>query len=226
MTRRPLLAVALLTAVFAAGLAVRAPAADDEGWIKLFNGKDLTGWKIYLDPKANADPNQIIQVKDGEIAVEGSVMGYLRTEKDYGDFVLRLQWRWGEKLPKRPNSGVFVWVTGDDKIWPKAVEAQLASGQAGDIWLVDGFKLQVDPSRQDKRNKRHYYRVKTDKPVEKPLGEWNQYEITCKGGTIKLVINGQEVNEGTDAEITSGHILLQSEGAPIYFRNVELKPIK
>jgi hypothetical protein len=165
MNRRPILAAALLTALLAAGLAVRAPAADDEGWIKLFNGKDLTGWKVYLDPRRNADPDKIIQVKDGEIAVEGSVNGYLRTEKDFGDFVLRLQWRWGDKLSKRPNSGVFVWVTGPDKIWPKGVEAQLAAGQAGDIWLVGDFKLMVDPSRQDKRTSRHYFRVKTDKPV-------------------------------------------------------------
>ena len=62
--------------------------------------------------------------------------------------------------------------------------------------------------------------------VEKKVGEWNQYEITCKGDTIKLVINGQLVNEGTEAEMTKGKILLQSEGAEIYFRNVELKHIK
>src|SRR5438876_3153565 len=64
-----------------------------------------------------------------------------------------------------------------------------------------------------------------DKDVEKPIGEWNQYEITCQGDTIKLVINGKLVNEGTNAELTKGKILLQSEGAEIHFRNVELKPL-
>src|SRR5947208_1262903 len=62
--------------------------------------------------------------------------------------------------------------------------------------------------------------------VEKPVGEWNQYEITCQGDTIKSVINGQHVNTGTHAEMTKGHILLQSEGAPVVFRNVEIKSLK
>lgn len=57
-------------------------------------------------------------------------------------------------------------------------------------------------------------------------GDWNQYEITCKGDTIKLVINGKHVNEGTNAELTKGKILLQSEGAEIHFRNVELKHLR
>jgi hypothetical protein len=61
--------------------------------------------------------------------------------------------------------------------------------------------------------------------VEKPRGEWNQYEITCKGNTIRLAINGQLVNEGTDAELNRGKILLQSEGSEIHFRNIELKPL-
>lgn len=224
MTRRPILAAALLTALLAAGLARPSAVADDEGWIKLFNGKDLTGWKVYFPPNKNADPDKLIQVKDGEIAVEGSVNGYLRTEKDYGDFILKVEWRWDKERGKNRNSGVFVWVSEPDKIWPKGVEAQLMADHAGDIWLVDNFKLQVDPSRQDKRTARHFYRTKDH--VEKPVGEWNQYEITCKGDTIKLVVNGQEVNEGTGAEATTGHILLQSEGAPIYFRNIMLKRLK
>ena len=142
------------------------------------------------------------------------------------NYVLRVQWRWGEsaKEKKSPNSGVFVHVVGEDKIWPKAVEAQLMADHAGDFWLVDGFKLKVGESRHDPKNVRHYLRTKDD--VEKPRGEWNQYEITCKGKTVKLVINDHEVNEGTDAELTKGKILLQSEGSEIHFRNIELKPLK
>src|SRR5437016_206332 len=126
MMRRPMLAAALLTALLAAGL-TRPGSAADEGWIKLFNGKDLNGWKVFLDPKKEADPNKIFTVEDGVIRCEGSVNGYIRTEKEFGDFVLRVQWRWGEKGPKKGarNSGVFVFVSGEDKIWPKGVEAQL-----------------------------------------------------------------------------------------------------
>ena len=63
------------------------------------------------------------------------------------------------------NSGVFVHVIGPDKIWPKAIEAQLMADHAGDFWLVDNFKLKVDPKRQDPKVARHYFRMKDD--VEK-----------------------------------------------------------
>jgi hypothetical protein len=215
------LAAVLAALVLGAGLGSHAGEA---GWIKLFNGKDFTGWKIFLDPKKNADPAKIFTVKDGVIHCQGTVNGYMITDKDYENYVLKVQWRWGEgKVGKGRNSGVFVHVVGPDKIWPKAVEAQLMADHAGDFWLVDNFKLTVDPKRQDPKVNRHYFRMKDG--VEKSLGEWNQYEITCKGDTVKLVINGQAVNEGTGAELTKGKILLQSEGAEIHFREVLLKPL-
>lgn len=194
-------------------------------WVKLFNGKDLSGWTVFLNPKAkDADPKKTFSVKDGMIHCEGMPFGYLLTDKEYGDYVLKVQWKWGDKLApnqKVRNSGVFVHVNGENKIWPKAVEAQLMENHAGDFWLVGDFALKVDPKRQDPKVARHYFRIKDN--VEKPTGEWNQYEITCKGGEIKLVINDQLVNVGENAELTKGKILLQSEGAEIYFKNVELK---
>ena len=221
----------IFAAAFFAGLAfltlVAAGAAEDkEGSpIKLFNAKDLSGWKIFLDPKSKADPESVFFVKDGILICKGVPYGYLITDKEYGDYVLKLQWRWApEGDNEKRNSGVFVHVSGPDKIWPKGVEAQLYRDHAGDFWLVDGFKLDVDKSRQDK-NKIHYDRIKKS-GVEKPIGEWNQYEITCKDDTIKLVVNGVLQNEGTHAERTKGKILLQSEGAEIHFRNIELTPMK
>ena len=193
----------------------------EERWIKLFSGKDFSGWKMFLDPTSKVSPKAIWQVDGGTIVCEGSVYGYLITEKEYENYILKVQWRWGEKVAQWRNSGVFVHVSGPDKIWPKGVEAQLEAGHAGDFWLVDHFNLKIDPKRRDPKIARHYYRLKDR--VENKIGEWNQYEITCKGDTIKLVINGQLVNEGTEAEMTKGKIVLQSEGAEIHFRNVELK---
>ncbi len=219
--------VGLIAGLCAAALAVYAPlpAGDKgDGWVKLFNGKDLSGWRVFLNPAAkDADPAKVFTVRDGVIVCAGMPFGYLITEKDYGDYVLKVQWRWGEKKPEKGtrNSGVFVHVIGPDRIWPKAVEAQLMADHAGDFWLVDNFKLKVDPKRQDPKIARHYYRMRDH--VEKPIGAWNQYEITCRGGTVRLVINGQLVNEGTDAEATRGKILLQSEGAEIHFKDVVLK---
>jgi hypothetical protein len=226
MMRRISLLGAVLAAVVMAGIGAATRAGDQDKTIKLFNGKDFTGWKIFLDPKKQADPEKIWSVKDGIIVCQGSVNGYIITDKEYSDYVLKVQWRWGKTAPAKGkrNSGVFVHVTGPDKIWPKSIEAQLMDGHAGDFWLVGDFKLAVDPKRQDPKVARHYFRMKDN--VEKEIGEWNQYEITCKGDSIKLVINGQLVNAGEDAEATKGKILLQSEGAEIHFRNVELTPLK
>jgi hypothetical protein len=241
VTRTLLLAAAVVAAVAALGRADAPPVPGTP----LFNGKDLTGWKTFLDPRTkDADPAKVWTIKDGEIHCTGKPNGYLLTDKEYDNYLLRVQWR----FPGAPgNSGVFVHVSGPDKIWPKGVECQLMSGRAGDFWLVDGFKMTVPDSqgRQDPNQARHFVRLgeswkKLDgkdargrdkyeivsKPVEKPVGEWNQYEITCTGDTIKVVVNGHHVNTGTHAEATKGHILLQSEGAPIVFRNIEIVPLK
>jgi 3-keto-disaccharide hydrolase len=222
MLRGKVVTIALIAALFLA-----APAAgEDKGTIKLFNGKDLSGWRIFVDPKHKVAPESVWSVKDGIIICKGEPLGYLLTEKEYGNYVLKLEWRWApEGDNNKRNSGVFVHVSGPDKIWPKGVEAQLYRDHAGDFWLVDGFKLDVDKSRQDPKSKIHFFRLKQS-GVEKPIGEWNRYEITCKGDTIKLVVNGVFQNEGTHAESSKGKILLQSEGAEIHFRNIELTPIK
>jgi hypothetical protein len=194
---------------------------------KLFNGKDLSGWRVFLSD-SKAKPEDCFTVKDGVIECSGKPSGYIITEKEYGNYILELEWKWGEgaKKMKSPNSGVLLHVTGKDMIWPKSAEAQLMSGNAGDFWLIGGFKLQVDKSRQDPRIERHYFKMKTDKPVEKPLGEWNSYRIECKGDTITLFVNGVKLNEGSNSELQKGKIALQSEGAPISFRNIRLVPIR
>jgi hypothetical protein len=222
--KRIVLTAGLLVAVTAL-TAPPGPAGEkDEGWVKLFNGKDLRGWTVFLDPRKAADPAKVFTVRDGIIVCEGTPFGYLITDKEYENYLLKVQWRWGKKVHgKVRNSGVFVHVVGPNKIWPKAIEAQLMAGHAGDFWLVDNFKLKVDARRQDPKVARHYYRMKDH--VEKAIGEWNQYEITCQGDAIRLVINGQLVNEGTEAEVRKGRILLQSEGAEIHFKDVALKQL-
>src|SRR5262245_19224896 len=223
--RRSIPCLAALLAVAVAALAL--PAAEDRKAesIALFNGKDLSGWKTFIDPrdKGKTKPEDIWSVQEETIICKGRPFGYIITEKEYGDYVLELEWKW----PSKPgNSGVLCHVTGKDKIWPKSWEAQLYANHAGDIWLVVGFKMEVDKDRQDPKQARHFFRMKTDKPVEKKAGEWNRYKITCKGDTVRLEINGQLVNEGKNAEATKGKILLQSEGAPIHFRNIKLTPLK
>src|SRR5215207_4062087 len=146
-----------LVAATALGLVATVGVRADTtpGFTPLFNGKDLSGWKTFLDPKvAGGDPKKVWTIENGEIHCTGKPNGYLLTEKEYGDYVLRFQWR----FPGAPgNSGVFVHVSGPDKIWPKGVECQLFSGRAGDFWLVDGFKIKTDSAR-DPNSERHFLR--------------------------------------------------------------------
>lgn len=214
---RTLAAAALTVAV-----AVPAAAADET---KLFNGKDLSGWTFFLDKSGpNADGSMkredVWKVEGGKIHCSGVPNGYLRTTADYKDFVLTLEWRWADKPG---NSGVLLRVTGPDKIWPKTIEAQLQSGNAGDFWLMDGAVLDTDPAHGDPKAANHRLKMKA---AEKPAGEWNVYEITMDGSRVLLKVNGEVVNEGTGAEEVAGKIALQSEGAPIEFRNIRLVPVK
>lgn len=217
-------------------LASPALAADDK-FTPLFNGKDTTGWTFTLrppkdKPDSKPDPKDTWSVKDGVLVCTGKPNGYIATEKEYENYTLRLKWRF-PKDAAGGNGGVLLHVTGEDKVWPHSVEAQLKSGFAGDIWLnadKDGKlpALEVVPERKDAANKegRHYFRIGKDEKIEKEFGEWNEYEITCSGGDITLVVNGKRANVATKGSLTKGRIALQSEGAPIEFKEVEIRSIK
>jgi len=191
---------------------------DAREWTPLFNGKDLGGWTYFLRD-SDAKMEDVWSVKDGVLICKGNPIGYLRTKEDYKNYILKLQWRFDpEKGPG--NSGALLRVVGPDKVWPKSVEAQLHSRNAGDIWNIDKVKMTVDPDRTKGRRT-----IKLHETNEKPLGEWNQYEITVDHGTITLKVNGLVQNMATDCEEVAGKIALQSEGAAIEFRDIKIKPI-
>jgi hypothetical protein len=208
--------------------------AADDGWTPLFNGKDTSGWTFTLrpskeKPKDKPDPKDTWNVVDGVLICTGKPNGYIATEKEYENYKLRLKWRY-PKEAKAGNSGVLLHLTGPDLVWPNCIEAQLASGKAGEFWLNAGVDkklptLKFDSEQKDSSSKegRHFFRKMTDKPVEKGFGEWNSYEIDCIGGDIRLTINGIVVNEGKEGSLKKGRIALQSEGAPIEFKEIEWK---
>lgn len=190
--------------------------------ITLFNGKDLTGWDYYLeDPNLKMEDVWSVDPKEGILICKGKPNGYLYTKADYTNFILTLEWRWAPGKPAG-NSGVLLRMVGPHKIWPKSVEAQLLSGSAGDFWLIDGAKLETAPERVNQHAPNNRLRIKT---AEKPIGEWNRYEILFDKDRITLKINGELVNEGWGAEVVPGKICLQSEGAEIHFRNIRLQPL-
>jgi len=190
----------------------------DGGAIALFNGRDFEGWYIWLDD-SNADPKTTWKVRDGEIRCTGNPTGFLRTKDQYSDYKLELEWRWPEKPG---NSGVLLHMSGEEKIWPPCMEAQLMHKRAGDLI---GMGYTFNENKAKKGGPISYTPHMTD-PSEKELGEWNKYEITCKGDTIEATINGQLQNRATGVNISKGYIGLQSEGVPIVFRNIKLTPLR
>ena len=185
----------------------------------LFNGTDYTGW-VKFCPDKKVDVDKVWTVKDGVIHCLGKPNGYIRTEKAYANYRLHVEWRW---VDKPTNSGVLLHKAGPERVWPMCVEAQLMHKNAGDFWLLTKSTITVDGKPIGPKM---YANAKKRGPsAEKPPGEWNAYDITCDGGTVRLVVNGKLMNEGTDATPSSGPICLQSEGSPIQFRNVYLEPL-
>lgn len=203
--------------------------AQPERDVPLFDGKTLTGWKAVVKPDKDgklADPKDTWSVKDGVIVCTGKPNGYLATDKEYADYTLKVKWRYPADA-KAGNSGVLVHVQKEDVVWPISIEAQLRAGRAGDIWLQTAkeVKLDIDPSRRDDMDKtmRHYWRTPKDDAVEKAFGEWNEYEIVCKGGDVTLSVNGRKVNDGKNGNLKSGRIALQSEGTEIHFKDITIR---
>lgn len=180
--------------------------------IRLFNGKDLTGWIFYLRDKS-ADPAKVFTVRDGIINITGSPFGYMRTKDTYSDYRLRLEWRWPVEAT---NSGVFIHSQTPDTIWLKTIECQLAAGNAGDLLCMNGTDM------NERRDKSSIVVKKMNAGSEKPVGEWNTMEVICKSNTIEVIVNGVLQNKGSGLNVSSGHICLQSEGKDIQFRNVVL----
>ena len=182
--------------------------------ISLFNGQDLSGW-VFVLRDASVDPMTVWSVSDGVIHCTGEPFGYMRTEADYADYVLHVEWRW----PGEPStSGVFVHMSEPDVIFPKSIECQLQAGAAGDFVAFKGVKF--------KELVRGWMLRKKAESSEKPPGEWNTYRIICRGNTIQLFVNDVLQNEATETTVSSGKICLQSEGGPIEFRNIYIEPLE
>jgi hypothetical protein len=180
--------------------------------IRLFNGVDLEGWV----PSSEACKDTF-GVKDGVITDTGNPAGYLRTTADYASFTLHLQMR----HVSEGNSGVLVRMVGPDKVWPKSIESQGQSGAMGDIWNIDEVPMRAAPERTQGR-----HTAKRHPSNERPIGEWNDYEVTLDGGDLEIKVNNLVQNTATECEEVAGKICLQAEGSQKEFRNLVLIPIE
>ena len=183
--------------------------------VELFDGKSLSGW-IFVSKDTNAPAASIWSVTNGVIACEGKPNGYARTLETYRDYRLHVEWRW----PEGPgNSGVFLHVNSPDKVWPLCFEAQLQAGNAGEIRCNGGSRVLELASVSGIAVPRR------QRSSEKPVGEWNSYNIVCRSNTVTARVNGVLQNEVTGLSVSAGAIGLQAEGKLVEFRNLVIEPL-
>ncbi len=191
----------------------------------LFNGKDLTGWV-----NVNTDEDTW-SVRDGMIVCKGLPIGVMRTDKQYENFLLHIEWM---HLEPGGNSGVFVWSNAnpaEGKQLPDGVEVQMLEldwvnlhkrdGKTppiayvhGELFGVGGVETIPDTPR-GRRSKSIENRCKGK-------GEWNTYDVVCVDGVVKLAVNGKFVNGISKSSQKKGYICLESEGKEIHFRNIKI----
>lgn len=192
----------------------------DQGFIPLFNGKNLEGW---------VGNKESYQVKDGMIVIEpkGGGGGNLLTGKEYGDFILRLEFQ----LTPGANNGL-------------GIHAPLE----GDAAYV-GKELQILDNDAEKYSKLEIYQyhgsvygvIPAKRGFLKPVGEWNQQEVIVQHPKIKVILNGETILEGDYLEASkngtldkkdhpglqrsSGHIGFLGHGDVVRFRNIRIKEL-
>ncbi|MDQ8201917.1 DUF1080 domain-containing protein [Pelagicoccus sp. SDUM812003] len=201
--------------------------AAEENWEPFFEGYTHDDFYFAFEEE-DVDPEEVFIFKDDSgLLIKGAdhPNGYIQTLDEYENYELKLEFRW----PDEPgNSGIQLHSTSytSFSIWPECIEVQLEHENVGDFWLMN-HKIEVEeesqiPEKATERNRR----TKLEDDLEKKPGEWNEMLITAKKDTIKVMLNGELVNKGTDASVSSGFITIQAEGADIEFRNVAIRLIE
>ena len=222
------LAVTAVALASASGGAAKAARPGEV--IHLFNGKNLDGWYTYIpDEGRNKDSRGIFKVHDGVIHVSGEKFAFISTDKEYDNYRLSVDFKWGQKkwAPRENaarDAGILYHCVGPDKVWNKSLELQIQEGDTGDMWLTGGEG--GAPSLTVLGQRYTGGRVVKWAEYEKPHGEWNTVVVVARGDKIQHWVNGKVNMVGTNASLTRGRINLQSEGAEIYYRNIVLEPLQ
>lgn len=229
------------TALVACLLCLQATA--QQAPIHLLSGSDLSPFYSFLkDSGVDKDSDHVFTLTNGLLRISGQHYGYLATKAtNFANYKLIAEFKWGEqtwppRLTNACDSGILVHCVGKDQVWPKSIEAQIIEGGTGDILVVSGAYLTVDGitkgpaiARFDRPGRNPWQDVKGfvgPHEIEKPRGEWNQMEVLCEGDKVAITVNGHKTLEGTNAAPHAGKILVQSEGAEIFFRRLDVYPLK
>jgi hypothetical protein len=197
-------------------------------WQNVLDEKNVSGELIKWF-QVNTEPDTW-RIEDDILVCTGLPIGVIRSEKEYENFIMHIEWR---HMEAGGNSGTFVWssaVPGENRL-PDGVEVQmleldwvnqnLINGEKPPIAYVHGELFGVGGVEVVPDNPRG----KRSKSVEnrcKGKGEWNTYDVVCVDGTIKLSVNGKFVNGISKSSQKKGYICLEAEGAEIHFRNLKI----
>jgi len=266
------------TAALAAAFALPPAASAQKPVIQLFNGKDLTNFYTWLVGDHRQDPDHVFTVVDAvdgapAIRVSGQKFGAFITEREFSDYHLVTEYRWGpstwgSRKDRTRDSGILLHCQGPDGNtaadfngpWMLSQECQIIEGGVGDFILVAGHNAQkqrivptltvqaskdVDgediydpnaPPKQFAGGRINWFGrdpswadvigYRGGQDVESPYPYWTRLEVICDGGSITNIVNGVVVNKGTDSSLRSGKIIFQSEGAEIFFRKIDLTPLR
>jgi len=178
----------------------------EEGFVSLFNGSDLSGWHVMGTPAW--------KVENGVLVCTGGGGGWLRSEKQYQNFVLRLEFR----VSKGGNSGIFIRSALEGNPAFTGMEAQ----------ILDDYGRQPTPHT----TAAIYDAVAPTKNMSKPADEWNSVEIICSGPWVVVTMNGEEIvrvnmdeHPKLKERLRSGYIGLQNHGSHVEFRNIRIKEL-
>jgi len=141
----------LMTASTLVLLSAAAPPQDE-----LFNGRDLSGFYTYLKTSGkNNDPDHVFKVLDGMLHVSGKEYGYFATEREYENYHLKAEFKWGESTwpPREKNardSGILFHMQGPDKVWPQSIEFQIIEGGTGDLLVIPDASIDYDSAYENR----------------------------------------------------------------------------
>ncbi len=153
---------------------------------------------------------------EGVIACTGNPRGYLYSLESFGNCSLRLEYRFLESAGENenPNTGFLIYITGENRIWPKCLEVQ---GKFAEMAHIKSNSKEISLEVTDNQAARESAR--------RPVGEWNAIEVICKDGALTSVLNGIPVASCKPSELKAGFIGIQSEGDAVEFRNIRVQKL-
>lgn len=242
MRSAPHLAAAAALVVFALLAATAQRSSAQEPLPKATIDGTGPGWKeLTLDDFQMVNGNDDTWTwKDNVIHCTGQPVGVTRSKEPVTNFELVAQWR---HLKSGGNSGIFVWAAEEalkdlpkGKLPPGGIEVQVldhgfkenyekTSGKKADWFTTNGDVFPVGKSKMTPfpPTSPNGERSFPTKELSKGVGEWNHYYIRAINAEIRLWVNGEEVSGGTKCEPASGYLCLESEGAPVEFKNLRIR---